>query len=389
MTRFTVAERRARLAVRHHLATKARAKTPADAADGVVAVHSTDPASVFLSLRARLASPAVAEIERALYDDKALVRMLGMRRTMFVVSRELVPVIQSACAVAIAEQQRKRYAQILGNAGVGDGAFLKEVGDATVAALTKRGVATGAQLSTDEPRLRTTVKVAEGKAYASTVNITTWVLFQLGLDGRIMRGRPRGSWISSQYQWSPTDVWLPGGIPDMPAPAARTELVRRWLAAFGPGTVADLRWWTGWTAAHVKAALTALDAVEVDLDGAPGVVLPGDEVPTRKPGSWIALLPALDSTARGWSQRSWYVGEHQAALFDRSGNIGPTVWQDGRIVGGWAQRASGEVVYRLLEDIGTAARATVEAEAARLSDWIGPVRVTSRFRTPLERELTA
>ena len=70
----------------------------------------------------------------------------------------------------------------------------------------------------------------------------------------------------------------------------------------------------------------------------------------------MALLPALDPTPMGWSgSRAWYVGEHAKALFDRSGNIGPTVWCDGRVVGGWAQRADGEVVFRLLEDIGTAA----------------------------------
>jgi hypothetical protein len=389
MARFTVAERRARLGVRHHLAAKARTASPVSAADGVVALHATDPASVFLALRARMVAPTVAGIERALYDDKTLVRLLGMRRTMFVVSRELVPVIQHGCAAAIAEQQRKRYAQILEQAGVGDAAFLREVGDATVAALAKRGVATGAQLSKDEPRLRTQVSIAEGKTYATMQNITTWVLFQLGLDGRIVRGRPRGSWISSQYEWSPIDVWLPGGISHLPAPVARTELVRRWLAAFGPGTVTDLRWWTGWTAGHVKAALAELDVVEVDLDGETGLVLAGDEAPTKKPATWVALLPALDPTAMGWAQRSWYVGEHKTALFDRSGNIGPTVWFDGRIVGGWVQRASGEVVYRLLEDIGSAAASAVAAESAKVADWIGPVRVTPRFRTPLEKELIA
>ncbi len=389
MARITVAERRARLAVRHRLAAKARAATPMAAADAVVALHATDPASVFLGLCARMKTPTVAGIERALYEEKSLVRLLGMRRTMFVVARELVPVIQHGCAVAIAEQQRKRYAQILEQAGAGDAAFLREVGDAALAALVKRGMATGAQLSTDEPRLRTAIAVAEGKSYGTVQNITTWVLFQLGLDGRIMRGRPRGTWISSQYQWSPTEVWLPGGIPAFAAAEARTELVRRWLAAFGPGTMTDLRWWTGWTASHVKAALTGLDVVEVDLDGKPGLVLAGDEGPTKKPVTWVALLPALDPTAMGWAQRSWYVGEHRAALFDRSGNIGPTVWLDGRIVGGWAQRPNGEVVHRLLEDVGTAASSAVATEAARLSEWIGPIRVTPRFRTPLERELVA
>jgi hypothetical protein len=47
-----------------------------------------------------------------------------------------------------------------------------------------------------------------------------------------------------------------------------------------------------------------------------------------------------------------------------------------------------EIVIRLLEDIGAAAEAAVMAEAQRLGEWIGPgVRVTPRFRTPLEREL--
>jgi hypothetical protein len=90
----------------------------------------------------------------------------------------------------------------------------------------------------------------------------------------------------------------------------------------------------------------------------------------------------------GWAGRSWYLGPHAGPLFDRSGNIGPTVWCDGRIVGGWAQRRDGEVVVRLLEDIGTEAAAAVEAEAADLTAWIGPVRAMPRFRTPLERELT-
>jgi hypothetical protein len=76
-------------------------------------------------------------------------------------------------------------------------------------------------------------------------------------------------------------------------------------------------------------------------------------------------------------------------LFDRSGNIGPTVWSDGRIVGGWAQRGDGEIAYRLLADVGSEKAGAVAAAAHGLSAWIGDVRVTPRFRTPLERELAS
>jgi hypothetical protein len=220
------------------------------------------------------------------------------------------------------------------------------------------------------------------------VNASTRVLFLLAADGLIVRGRPRGSWVSTQYRWAPAASWLPGGGPEPPTEPARVRLVRRWLHAYGPATAADLKWWTGWTAGEVARALREVGPVEVDLDGRTGLLLAGDLDPVPAPVPWVALLPALDSTPMGWTGREWFLGPHGPALFDRSGNIGPTVWCDGRVVGGWAQHPGGEVVFRLLEDVGTDARAAVAAAAARLGAWLGDARVTPRFRTPLERELT-
>ena len=65
------------------------------------------------------------------------------------------------------------------------------------------------------------------------------------------------------------------------------------------------------------------------------------------------LLPSLDPTPMGWKHRAFFLGEHERAVFDRFGTRGATVWWDGRVVGGWAQRKDGEVVYRLLEDTGS------------------------------------
>jgi hypothetical protein len=89
----------------------------------------------------------------------------------------------------------------------------------------------------------------------------------------------------------------------------------------------------------------------------------------------------------GWQSRAWYLGPHAARLFDRNGNAGPTIWCDGRIVGGWAIREGGEVVTRLLEDVGHEARLAVEAEAGRIGAVLGSVRVVPRFTSPLHREL--
>ncbi|MGK5551101.1 winged helix DNA-binding domain-containing protein [Actinomadura kijaniata] len=384
-------ERRARLATRHRLAVTARTGDVPGIAESLVVLHATDPATVYLSVAARSATATPADVERALYDDRTLLRMLAMRRTMFVAPVGLVPVLQAAVADGLAAKQRRTYGRFLEQAGVVDDvdAWWREVERSTHRILLEKGEATGAQLSAAEPRLRTKVDPAPGKSYSKPVSVTTWVLVTLGCEGLIVRGRPNGTWVSSQYRWAPVEAWLPGGVPRMPADQARAELVRRWLRAFGPAPVADLKWWTGWSLTDVRKALATLDTVEVTLDGGrAGLVLADDLEPVAAPEPWAALLPALDPTPMGWQERGWYLGDHAPALFDRNGNIGPTVWWDGRIVGGWAQRPDGEVAVRLLEDVGADAAAAIDAEARRIAGWIGEVRVTPRFRTPLERELT-
>lgn len=392
MYAFTTAQRRARIGVRHRLATEHRSDDVAEIARSLVVLHATDPATVHLSVATRGTGIGAEQVERALYDDRSLLRMLAMRRTMFVAPTELVPVLHAACAPELATKQRRTYAQYLAKAGIGGDdpeGWLAAVADDTHRALLARGSATGAQLSKDVPALRTRINTAPEKSYSAPTTITTWVLLLLGTEGRIVRARPGGSWSSSQYSWAPVESWLPGPIDELDADTARIELVRRWLRTFGPAPIGDIKWWTGWTLGQVRKVLARLETVEVDLDGTTGLLLADDLDPVPTPPPWAALLPTLDPTPMGWQSRDWYLGGHKDQLFDRNGNIGPSIWFDGRIVGGWAQRKDGEIVTRLLADIGTEGRALVTAEAERAAGWYGGLRPVPRFRTPLERELTA
>jgi Winged helix DNA-binding domain len=390
MLRVDVAERRRRLGIRHALGPANRADDPVEAARRVVALHATDPATVFLAVRARTDSVAPAAVAEALYERRALVRMLGMRRTMFVVPSDLRGVIEESTMPRIAAEQRRLLVKHLREltAVVDPESWLADVERSVLGALAARGgTATAEQLAADEPRLRTRLVMAEGKPYQAIQNITSRVLLLLGAQGHIVRGLPTGSLLSQRYQWALAERWLPPAGKPPPAAPARTELARRWLAAFGPAPLADLQWWTGWPKSEVKLAIADLDVREVDLDGVPGVVLPTDVDTSPDPGPWVALLPALDPTVMGWLDRGWFLGGHTKALFDRTGNVGPTVWLDGRVVGGWAQRGDGEIAIRLLEDVGREADDLVQAEAARLREWLGDLRFVPRFRTPLEREL--
>src|SRR5688572_7813315 len=140
--RFTIEERRARLALRHHLAGDARAADPVEVAASLVGLHSSDPTTVFLAAMARMREPSLAAVEEALYDERALVRIHGMRRTMWVFPVELAAVVQAACTDGIALRERRRLERLLADSGIPDGsAWFEEVARATLEALAARGEA--------------------------------------------------------------------------------------------------------------------------------------------------------------------------------------------------------------------------------------------------------
>jgi hypothetical protein len=397
MRAFDRAERRRRLLVRHHLARPAA--TVEQLAGDVVGLHSSDPATVVLSARARLDPFAVVDLEDALYERRTLLRMLAMRRTMFVVPLDLAAVLEAACTKALVAGERRRLVSMLTEAGVTDDAdaWIGRVAAEVIAALRANGPLPANELTKLVPDLAIQLRIAVGKPYEGTVGVSTRMLFLLSTQGAIARARPLGTWLSSQYRWAPIEDWV-GGLPAIPVREARAELVRRWLRSYGPGTLDDLAWWTKWTKAEVRTALADVDAVAVTADTgddptAPAWVLPDDlddtppalAAPGRRPP--VTLLPGLDPTIMGWRDRTWYLGPHRAPLFDRSGNAGPTVWVGGQAVGAWSQRPDGEVVWRLLEDVSKRDLQRVDKAARALTEWMGGVCVTPRFPTPLDREL--
>jgi hypothetical protein len=382
------AERRARLAVRHRLAGAARAGSPEEVAGTLVALHGTDPATVYLAVGARLADPAVtvAQTQRALYEDRSLVRMHGMRHTVFVFPTDLTAVVHASTGLTVAARERAKLLADMAKAGAPDAAWLKEVEESALAALARRGQATAAELAADEPRLREQFVYAAGKSYEGVHTVSTRLLRVLGVEGKVVRGRPLGSWTSSQFRWA-----VAPPHPELDVAQAQSALLGRWLAVCGPATEDDLKWWTGWKVTDVRRALASIGAQAVSLDEGTGYVVADDVEPVAAPAEpWAALLPGLDPTAMGWRERDWYLApELRPTLFDGSGNVGPTVWLDGRVVGAWAQRKGGEIVWRALVPggVGREASALISAEVERLQGWVGATGVTPRFRTPVEREL--
>lgn len=387
MRRIGVAERRARLARRHGLAPGHRTSDVVDAARSVVCLHGTDPATVYLSAWARVDGMTVSDLDRALYADRSLVKHLAMRRTLFVFSRETLVLAQAGASKRVAAAERRRLIRDVEKAELHrDGErWLSEAGKQVLAVLSGGREATSSELRDEIPLLEGSIAYGEGKSWGGQVPVGPRVLTTLSAAGHIVRASNDGGWTISRPRWASMGSWLGEEI----APCAEAEgvarLVEQWLRSFGPGTVADLKWWLGSTVAAVRRALADVQAVEVDLDGQTGYLLPDDLEVSDPVEPWAALLPPLDPTTMGWFERDWYLGPYKKQLFDANGNAGPTAWWDGRIVGGWRQGDAGEVVLQPLEEVGAEGLRALEHEAARLTAWLGGTRVLPRLPSPLSK----
>ena len=394
MRKVTMEQRRCAMVRRHHLAGDAG--SPEAVTRALVALHATDPASVYLSVLARSAASTLSDVADAMYARRTLVRWLAMRRTLFVFAREDIPMVQAAISTPLADRLHRALVSRLLRKGSeppidGDvGRWITDLEDRVEAALVRRGSASGAQLASDEPALATQILVRAPSDQPQ--NLTSSLLALMSADGRIVRGIPTGAWTTRHHRWEPISRWWEEGLPSIDPAQAQREIARRWLERFGPASIDDLQWWTGWNKTSTRHALANLAIEEVDLHGQPGIMLasPGaaDDLFAEAPPPTATLLPALDPTPMGWKARDWFLSIDPHQIYDRSGNIGPTLWWNGEVIGSWAVTDGGEIVTSVIADRGTEALNAIDRLASQLPARLGDTVVTPAARTPLERSLT-
>jgi hypothetical protein len=388
MQAVTEDQRRARLAARHGLAT--RVPSVERAVQQMTCLHATEPATVYLSVAARV-DCGRDDVDRALYQDRSVAKQLAMRRTLFVFPRDLLPAVWGSASDRVHQQLAARLAkEVEANALATNGAeWVARMSQTVLDSLAHDGPATTAQLRERIPELALRLRMSPGKAYGGEFPVAPRLLSTLGAAGQVMRGANLGDWHTSRPLWTLTEDWLGAPVTRADAEDGYRDLVGRWLRTFGPGTEADLVWWLGATKSVVRRALGELGAVEVAVGGGAGYLLPDDLEEVPEPEPWAALLPVLDPTTMGWKERAFYLdAEDVPQLFDRNGNAGTTAWWEGRVVGCWVQDPDGVVSVVPTRDIGADGTRALEVEAARLTTWLAGQRVGTVYWSPLMRSGT-
>jgi hypothetical protein len=202
------------------------------------------------------------------------------------------------------------------------------------------------------------------------------------VEGLICYGPP----IGGEVTFTRVDRWL-SKQPAVSVEDARAELLRRFLAAFGPATAGDFAKWTGMKAADSRSTLESLgsQAVEVSVDGAPGWMLSrdlstlaGSVLDTRTP----RLLPAFDTFLLAHATKEHLVEpRHYKRVYRNQAWISPVVLLGGRIIGVWfpkTAKKTSTLDVQLFEKVSAPIRRAIETEAEALGRFLD-VRCEARF----------
>jgi hypothetical protein len=391
------------LAHKQHLLPASRLADVVQVTRDVVALHATGATGPYLSLWARVPNFQREALEDALYEHRELARVLCMRVTLHVVPSEQMPLFFQACQAYVERRTPPRFrgSGLLMQAGVCEkeeaDTFLEDLHRRILAMPSERGPSTAQEISDEIPELKAKIRHDVGKPYEGEFSIGSRFVYEMCARGWLIRGRPRGTWRSSLYEYVALSDWLPDvDLESVRPQEAQAWLVGRYLAAFGPAAFEDVQWWTGFSKRETKKALEALGpaVVEAAIESlGDGYLMLADDARrlcdfAPPDGPYVFFLPSLDPYIMGYGDRRRFLAaEHRAKLFDRAGNAVPTVWVNGRVVGAWGQREDGSVIYRLLEAVGEDEQALLAAEARRLEGFLGGEYLPPAFRTSFTRAL--
>jgi hypothetical protein len=368
----------------------------------MVALHATNPTAPYLSLWARVPGFQRELLEEALYQDRTLSRVLCMRYTLHIAPSDRLPFFHQAFAQRRTPAELRSLASLLVRAGLcpeGEAdPLLRNLHRNVLEVLMARGPSTVQEISSAVPALKTKVRHSVGKSYAGEFSLGSRLVPSMCTLGLVVRGRPRGTWRSSLYEYAALADWLPGlDLESVTPREARTWLVRRYLGTFGPATVADIQWWTGFSKGETEEALSTLrpELQEVGVKGLGRgyVMLAKDARLAEAYGmpaeSYAFLLPGLDPCIMGYQDRRRFLAtEHTAKVFDRAGNALPTAWLNGRVVGVWGQRKKdGGIVLGLFEPVREEGLDLLERERGRLERFLGGEVIPQRSHTAFTRAL--
>jgi len=346
---------------KQHLSEESKTEDIVQIARDIYGLHATGAATPYVSLFARAKDFTKDNLDEELYVKRSLGKIRCVRTTVHVLPKETIP-IAFAATRGIVEPNSQDFLQYTG--------ITKRQYDETSRAILE--MLRGKGLSTLDLK----------KHLGTKLNISTIVNLMCD-QGLLMRGKSGKGWKSNTHTYYLFSEYFPGMDLNAVDPASARELtVSQYLASYGPATVKDISWWSGFTMTEVRRILQRLarETTEVDIPELKGpyLMLAADEATMRSRQFFdkpvVNLLPALDPYLMGYKERERYLDyRNYEMVFDRSGNGTSTILVDGGVVGVWdfSQDPEPTVKVFLFHELEKTVLRLVEARALTIGEFIG------------------
>jgi Winged helix DNA-binding domain len=326
----------------------------------ICGLHAQLASSAELSLWARIDGIARDEVRSALDDERALVKTWMMRGTLHLLTAEDLPLYVGFYGPAMDDP---------GGAWLRGYGVTREQYDAILDGVPR---ALGARPKTREELADKLAEVAGQEVKAKVLSGWGALLKPSARRGDLAFGPNRGRNVT----FVRPDRWL-RGLRKVDPEEARREVVRRYLAAYGPATADELGTWLGRRVGLRRLLAEIEDELQqVEVEGAPAWALTED-LPTleasRKPKT-VRLLPAFDPYVAGFRPRDLLVDQANASkVFRPQAWFSPVVLVDGRAAGIWKHERRREALQVRVEPFApltAVARRALAKEVDRLAEFL-------------------
>ena len=336
-------------------------------------LHAQVMSSAELTVWARVEDLDRRAVQRALWEDRTLVKTWAMRGTLHLLPADELPMWHAVLGISPRFLKPARWQKAFGITIE----ELDRLTEAVAAALDGR-------MMTREELAQEVGRLTGSAALATQIAESSWgvMLRPAAFTGRLCFGPSLGQ----RVRFTRPDTWLaaaptPRGDPKMDPQAAAAAVTRRFLAAYGPATYHDLaRWWNGGGVSTARQWIASLgDEVSVvDLDGVQAWMLADDAREARElpPNRSVRLLPGFDQYVVAASHHAEHLlpGDLRHRVYRPQGWISPVLLVNSRMEGTWRHEIKGSRVEVVIDPFMKApvwVRRAAGQEAERLAAFLG------------------
>ena len=319
---------------RHHLLQKAKSDALLKVISDICGLHAQVASSPYISLWNRVENFQKHHLTEALHVKKTLVKVWCMRGTLHIIPAEDLPIYHQALSKSILEDYHN---------------FLKRVGsfisEDRKRILQKEILDILEEQPLTKRELMSKLKIQLASARDAKITLSR-TLREMAYMGLVVHAESLGNWYHfKEYKFAKLDRWLPTiDLNSIDELAAKRQLLLKYLSHYGPASVQDFAYWTGYKVAdaqHIFEDVTDKLA-EVSVEGKKGKfwLLKEDlEVFNKldmKEKLPLHLLPNFDPLIMGHKDKSHIMkSEYRKKVFLALGDVAATLLIDGYVRGTW------------------------------------------------------